>query len=172
MPLQKHLVVHLQEMYATERDYQNLLQGWSNKIQNSRLKSLVDEQIDGINQQMSNLKQCMSSLRSSPKDLPSAFVQALRREDRMTTTEMSDMTPQDTDAHIALTDVSFGQMEIGKYQGMVNMAKTLERQDVVDRLQQNLDSEQQDVRKMQRLLPSLLQESQQGAQPQARRKAA
>lgn len=48
-------------------------------------------------------------------------------------------------------------------QSMLAMANAINRKDIADLLQQNLNCEQQDVRQMQQLLPTLLSQSQQQA---------
>jgi len=48
MPLDKHLVVHPQEMLASERAYREYLDGWSGKVTNPQLRTAVQHQINDI----------------------------------------------------------------------------------------------------------------------------
>lgn len=160
MPLEKHLVVHLQEMLASERDYREYLDGWSDKVTNPQLKAAVQHQINDIQQEMDVLRRCMSVMGASPKEgLKSPLVQAFRQEDEETMREMPNATPADMDVHICLFDIKFGHSEVGVYQGMIDMAKALNRSDVVDLLQENFRSEQRDVQQMQNLLPTLINQA-------------
>jgi len=160
MPLEKHLVVHLQEMLASERDYREYLDGWSDKVTNPQLKAAVRHQINDIQQEMDILRRCMSSLGATPRDeLKSPLVQSFRQEDEVTTEAMPDATPADMDVHLCLSDIKFGHSEIGVYQGMIDMAKALNRWDLVDLLQENFRSEQRDIQQMQNLLPTLINQA-------------
>jgi ferritin-like metal-binding protein YciE len=162
MPLEKHLVVHLQEMHMTERDFRDYLQEKVNQIQNQQLRSMVNKQIDGIGMEMNNLEQCLDMMGAQPKaDGKSPIVQAFRQEDEMTMKEMPNMTSEDMDAHLAITDAGFGEMEEGIYQSMILMAQTLGKDGVASKLKQTMDHEVQDLEKMQNFLPTLIEQSQQ-----------
>lgn len=164
MPLEKHLVVHLQEMYSTERDYCDFLKLKATHIKDQQLKSMVNQQIRDIGLEMDNLANCLSTFGAFPNNqLSSPLVQALQQEDQLTHQEIPNMSPADMDVHVAITDLSVGQMEIGLYQGMCNMALVLKQQEIADLLQQNLSHEQQDTQKVQQLLPNLINMSQQGS---------
>ena len=160
MPLDRHLVVHLHEMYATERDFRDYLNSWSEKVSNPQLKTAVQHQINDIQQEMDILRRCISMMGASPKEeLKSQMVQAFRQEYHTMMHEMPNATLSDMDVHLALLDVTFGHAELGAYQGMIDMAKVLNRKDIVDLLQQNFRSEQRDVQQMQNLLPTLIHQS-------------
>ena len=157
MPLEKHLVVHLQEMLATERDYRDYLDTWSNRVENPQLKTAVQHQVNDIQEEMDILRRCMTMLGATPREgLASPLVQAFRQEDDETMREMPDATLADMDVYLCLSDIKFGHSEIGAYQGMIDMAKALNRQDIVDLLQENFRGEQRDVQQMQNLLPTLI----------------
>lgn len=162
MPLDKHLVVHLQEMYSTERDYRDFLTDWSGQLQDHQLRTAVQEQINGIARELGNLQECLSAFGSFPKEeARSPIVQALRQEDRAAEQAMPNMTPADKDVHVAISDISFGHLEIGKYEGMLDMARALNRREVIDKLQENLSHEREDVDNMRNLLPHLIATSNQ-----------
>lgn len=164
MPLDTHLVVHLQEMYATERDYGDFLTAKSDRVSNTHLKTMINHQVDEINGQMANLQRAMSELNASPQDnLKSPIVRALQLEDTQTMQSMPNMTPADMDVHLAVTDISFGQMEIGIYTSMIAMADALGKKNVSSILQQNLQQEQDGVQQAQSLLHDLLGSQQQRA---------
>ncbi|MHB0935888.1 MAG: DUF892 family protein [Armatimonadota bacterium] len=157
MPLEKHLVVHLQETLATERDYRDYLAGWSDQVSNAQLKSAVQHQINDIQQEMDVLRRCVGMLGATPKEeMKSPLVAAFRQDDQETMQEMPDATPADMDVHLCIADIKFGHSEIGAYQAMIDMAKAINRTDVVDLLQDNFRSEQRDVQQMQNLLPTLI----------------
>lgn len=162
MLLDRHLVVHLQGMYASEREYREYLLHWTDRLRDQQLKSVVNKQAQGIEQELLNLNQALLNLGAFPQDrLHSPAVQALRQDDQMMMQTVPGMSPADFDIHVAMTDIAFGAMEIGKYQGMLAMAKALNQPDVAQLLQQNLDHEEGDLQQMQALLPALLNESQQ-----------
>jgi len=157
MPLEKHLVVHLQEMLATERDYRDYLAGWSDKVTNAQLKSTVQSQINDIRQEMDILRRCMGMLGATPQEgMRSPLVAAFRQEDQATMQAMPDATPADMDVHLCINDIKFGHSELGEYQSVIDMATALDRSDVAGLLQDNFRSEQRDVQQMQNLLPTLI----------------
>jgi ferritin-like metal-binding protein YciE len=161
MPLDQHLMVHMQEIYADARNYRNLLNGWSDQLRNQQLRTMIAQQIHEIGDQLDNLRQCLLIMGSAPDEaMLSPVVDALQREDQITHRAIPNMSPADMDVHVAMTDISFGQMEIGAYQGMVDMARELGQQDVATMLQHNLEEEQDDIWQMQQLLPELIRESQ------------
>ncbi len=156
MPLEKHLVVHLQEMVATEEGFRGYLMDWSDQVSDVQLKDAISSEIDDIQAQVANLRVCLDALDAQPiQGLTSPFVAALKREDEMTMQEMPMSQGQDLDIHLALSDIAFGHMEVGMYQGMIAMAQALGKEEVVDLLKTNLRHEHDDLRQMQSLLPSL-----------------
>ncbi|MHB0934942.1 MAG: DUF892 family protein [Armatimonadota bacterium] len=162
MPLAKHLIIHLQEMYSTQHAYRAYLQGWSEQLRDQQLRAGVREQITGIGTELDQLRQALSRMDASPlEEHVSPLVQALRQEDEATKRAMPEMTPADTDVHVAMTDIGVGHLEIGMYQGILVMAKELGNQDIATIVKDLIEHEQQDLRAMQELLPALVRESQQ-----------
>ena len=165
MPLNQHLVVHLQEMFVTEQGFCSYLQGWSEQVNNAQLKAVIAREIDDIPRQLDNLRQCLDALGAEvQEDLSSPFVAALKREDEITMQEMPMNEAQDKDIHLALSDIAFSHMEVGMYQGMIAMAQALGQDEVVDLLKSNLRHEHDDLREIQALLPALTGQSSGGQQ--------
>lgn len=163
MPLDKHLVVHLQEMYAAEDGFCTYLQGWTEKVGNAQLKDAITHEIDDIQVEMDNLRQCLDAFGVTVQtDLTSPFVAALKREDEITMQEMT-MDAADSDIHLALSDIAFGHMEVGMYQGMIAIAQALGKDQVVDLLKTNLTHEHDDLRALQSILPVLTGQSSGGS---------
>lgn len=157
MPIDQHLILHLKEMYSTERDYCDYLKEKTNQVRHPQLKSAVNDEVEEIGRQLDNLRQALNTFGVFPdEELKSPAVEALWLEDKQTMQALPNMNPMDMDAHLAITDISFGHSEIGKYQGMLNLAKVLNRNDVVNLLQDNLNSEQQDLEKMQHILSEII----------------
>jgi ferritin-like metal-binding protein YciE len=163
MPLDRHFIVHLQEMYATEHDFCDYLNSWVNKIDNSQLKTAVTNEVQDINQQLNNLQQCLSQFNEFPeRGLKSPLVQAFQQEDTVTMQHLPQSTAADMDVHLAMTDLTFGQAEIGIYEGLIDMAQALNCSDAINLLQDNLQHEQQDVQQIRNLLPTLINQSSSG----------
>jgi ferritin-like metal-binding protein YciE len=156
MALEQHLVVHLQHMFVNERDYQMYLCDWAGRVKDQQLKAAVNTEIQGINQEMDNLKRCLDELGAPLNDdMTSPLVKALRLDDDATMDAMPDATPLDMDTHLAMTDISFGSAEIGTYQSMLTLAKMGKHAGVAHILEETLQHEEEDLQKMQSLLCSL-----------------
>jgi ferritin-like metal-binding protein YciE len=163
MPLDQHLVVHIQEMVATEQGFCDYLLGWTDQVSNVQLKDAITHEIDDIQTQVANLRECLTALGAEPvQGLTSPFVMALQREDELTMQEMPKADTWDMDIHLALSDITFGHLEVGMYQGMIAMAQALGKDDVVDILKTNLRCEHDDLRQIQNLLPTLTSASSSG----------
>ena len=81
MALDKHLLVHLQHMYVTERDYQMYLCDCAGKARDQQLKSTLSSQIHSTGTEMEALRECLAALGSSPnEDIVSPLVMGLRQE--------------------------------------------------------------------------------------------
>jgi ferritin-like metal-binding protein YciE len=161
MPLQQQLIVHLQEVYALECDYQNYLRTWNDRVRDQEFRFAIDGQIDSLGWEAKNIQQCLHALGSVPDGQPAShIVQGLRQEDEALIHNMPAMTPADSDLFLAMTESGMGQFEIGLYQGMLSIAKTLNQLPIVDLLQKNLEHQEREVRKVQELLPELVKESQ------------
>ncbi|MHB9026511.1 MAG: DUF892 family protein [Armatimonadota bacterium] len=164
MPLDRHLIVHLQEIYTTERDFRDYLAGRADAIRDQQLKAAIQQEIDDIGNEIGNLQQCLSIFGLSPsEDSSSPFVDAIKSSDRQAMQEIPNHTAGDMDAHLLLTDLSFGHMEVGMYQGMLSMAQALNQVEVADLLRENLEHEQRDVQEMEDMLAAIVSLSRQQA---------
>ncbi len=161
MALKEHLIVHLQEQFATEKGKAQYLGEWSARISDSQLKSVVQGEIADIAWELDGLKQCLAVFGEFPQDLPSPFVMAFRQEDQVTQQTLSHELPADLDVHLALNELGFGNLEIGFCQGMLNMAQALNEQEVVNQLQQIIAREQHGLNTVRSLLPRLITQSSQ-----------
>jgi len=164
MPLDRHLVVHLQEMFSTEKDYRDYMMAKSSQVQDNQLKSVVSDEIKGIGTELNNLEQCLAFFNEFPKqDLHSPLVSAIQQEDAFTMQAMPSATKADMDMHLVINDITMGNWEIGIYQTLLDMAKALNQRDVINLLQENLSHEKEDLQKMQAILPNFIKQSQQKA---------
>lgn len=162
MSLERHLVVHLQQMYVTERDYQIYLCDQSGKVTDQQLKTAINSEVNGAKKELDSLKKCLDILgQPLTEDLVSPLVQAIRQEDMTSMENMPHAAPIDVDVHIAMTDISFGSWEIGTYQGMVTMARVLNRQDLIGILEEILHNEDDDLQKMASIMTDLINISRQ-----------
>ena len=162
MPLDRHLIVHLQEVYATETNYRDYLASRADDIRDQQLKSAIRQQIDDIGDEIGNLQQCLSIFGLTPgENLTSPLVEAIKASDAQTMQEIPNHTAGDMDAHLLLTDLSFGHLEVGMYQGMLSMAQALNQKEVADLLKQNLEHEQRDIEEMEDLLSDIVSLSRQ-----------
>lgn len=162
MSLAKHLATHLQQMYVAERDYQMYLCDWSGKIRDQQLKTAFSQQVQGIGTELTNLKHCLDTLGEPLRDdFTSPLVAALREEDQETMQLMPNASPLDMDVHAAMTDVTFGNTEIGMYQGMLTMARVLKQKEIVHLLEDTLQHEENDMQQVTGILNQLIDISQQ-----------
>jgi ferritin-like metal-binding protein YciE len=156
MPLDQHLVSHLQELYATEASFCGYLDRWVERISNAQLKSMVAEEISGIQDELGNLKTALNVLDAAPMaDVGSPLVDAFRQEDTQIMQAMPSALPVDMDVHLVLSEIAFDHLEIGLYQGAIALAKEIGQDRVVDLLKTNLESEHDDLKELQQLLPRL-----------------
>lgn len=156
MALQAHLISHLKEMYATERDYCAYLCGWTDNITNPQLKTVLLSEVQDITQQMNNLQQCLAVFGDFPQTIDSPLISAFKQEDQFCAQQVPQGKAADMDVHLAITDITVGGAEIGLYQSMIAMARALNQPEVVTLLQDNLKQEKDGLLTMQHLLPDLV----------------
>ncbi|HOS42536.1 MAG TPA: DUF892 family protein, partial [Armatimonadota bacterium] len=146
MPLDRHLVVQLQEMVATEEGWRDYLMAWSDQVSDARLQDAIAHEIGAIQARVANLRVCLDALDAEPiQGLTSPFVAARKREDELTMREMPMARGQDRDIHLTLAAIAFGHLEVGRYQGMIALARALGKDEVAELLKTNLRREHDDL---------------------------
>ena len=159
MSLTHHLIVHLQQMHATEREYRQYLADWQPRVQNRRLHATMQIEMHDIDGELQRLQECLQHLgQSVDMTKRSPKVRVLRELDEDASHGTSDATPLDVDAHLAMTDINFGTSELGIYRDMLTMARAVNHPELIALLNESVQREEGDIQRMQDVLAHLIEE--------------
>ncbi len=159
MSLTHHLVVHLQQMHATEREYRQYLAEWLPRVQDQQLHSAIQAGMQSIEGEIQRLQHCLHALgQSVAMAKHSPKVRVLRELDEDTAHGTAEATPLDRDVHLAMTDINFGTAEIGVYRDMLTMARTVNHPELIAILNESVQQEEADLQRMQGVLAHLIEE--------------
>ena len=155
MTTRDHLVYHMQEQYAFERDYLPLLNEMEHSGTDEQLRQLLREERDGLRNEMETLDRGLSLLgarfRAERSPLVPGFKEAIERfKHRL------NPSPDHRDIESALEVLRVSLMAVAEYQGDAELARAIGEQDVALLLEENLHSRTESLETLQAFIPQLI----------------
>lgn len=155
MTTRDHLIYHLQEQYAFQRDFLPLLNEMEHGGSDEHLRLLLHEEHEGLRNEMETLDRGLSLLGARFKQESNAVVPALRETTERFKHRMNP-TPEHRDIHAALEVMKVSLMSVAEYQGDAEMARAIGEQDVALLLEENLHRQTQGLERLQAFIPQLI----------------
>jgi ferritin-like metal-binding protein YciE len=132
-----------------EHDVLDALGKLEEKAQSPQLKQLFAHHADETRTQISNLEQSFSALGVEPNEKPCPTMEAHEKEGRTNLAIASDNL---VDAVALSSAAETEHYEIAVYESLIRQAEALGKQDIVGRLQENLQQEQHTLEEVTRAM--------------------
>ncbi len=152
----QELFVHnLSEIYDAEHQFIEGQQEMAQQASDQDLKSAIEEHIGQTEQHARNLEGVFKQLGQEPQRATNEVAQGLVSSAQQLMQQTQDENLRDCAINAAVIKVE--HFEMGSYRGLVSAAQQMGQDEIVNRLQQNLQQEEQTAQTAEQSAPQLLQ---------------
>jgi ferritin-like metal-binding protein YciE len=156
--LNEKFIHELGDIYDAEHRFLEAQQQMLTQASNSTVKTLLQEHIQQTEQQIQNLEQIYTTLGEKPKRVKCDAAAGLVSEGQKTMKEASG-NPAILDCVIAGAQAKVEHYEVASYRGLIEGARIMGQDQVLQLLQQNLQQEEQTAQRVEKSTPQLLQQA-------------
>jgi ferritin-like metal-binding protein YciE len=156
--LNQKFIHDLGAIYDAEHQFLEAQQQMVQQAQNSTVKTLLQEHITQTEQQIQNLEQVYSTLGEEPKRIKCQAAAGLVADGQKFMKEASD-NPAILDTVMAGAQAKVEHFEMACYRGLVEGARLMGQDEILQLLQQNLQQEEQTAQRVEKSMPQLLQQA-------------
>jgi ferritin-like metal-binding protein YciE len=152
----QELFVHnLSEIYDAEHQFIEGQQEMAQQASDQDLKSAIEEHIGQTEQHARNLEGVFKQLGQEPQRATNEVAQGLVSSAQQLMQQTQDENLRDCAINAAVIKVE--HFEMGSYRSLITAAQQMGQDDIVNRLQQNLQQEEQTAQTAEQSAPQLLQ---------------
>lgn len=162
MTTRDHLVHHLQELYAFERDFLPWLAEAQHQCSNDRLRYLLLHERENMRSDMESLDRALNLLSARYKQERDAVVPGLKEASARFRRQMTSSREQ-WNIHLALVAIKVAHLLQGTFVGDVEMARAIGEQDVAKLLEETSQRQQDGLATLEAFLPQLIAEVNSGS---------
>lgn len=156
--LNEKFIHDLGDIYDAEHRFLEAQQEMLQQANNPTVKTLLQEHIGQTQQQIKNLEQAYSILGEKPKRVKCDAAAGLVSEGQKGMKEASS-NPAVLDCVIAGAAAKVEHYEVASYRGLIEGARIMGQDQVLQLLQQNLQQEEQTAQRVEQSTPQLLQQA-------------
>jgi ferritin-like metal-binding protein YciE len=156
--LNEKFIHELGDIYDAEHRFLEAQQEMLSQANNPTVKTMLQEHIEQTEQQIKNLEQAYSTLGEKPKRVKCDAAAGLVSEGQKTMKEAAG-NPAILDCVIAGAAAKVEHYEIASYRGLIEGARIMGQDQVLQLLQQNLQQEEQTAKRVEQNVPQLLQQA-------------
>lgn len=154
--LNEKFIHELGDIYDAEHRFLEAQQEMLSQANNPTVKTLLQEHIGQTEQQIKNLEQAYSILGEKPKRVKCDAAAGLVSEGQKTMKEAAN-NPAILDCVIAGAAAKVEHYEVASYRGLIEGARIMGQDQILQLLQQNLQQEEQTAQRVEQSTPQLLQ---------------
>ena len=155
MTTRDHLVHHLQELYAFERDFLPWLAEAQHQSTSDRLRYLLLHERENMRSDLESLERALNLLSARYKQERNAVVPGLKEASARFQRQMAPSREQ-WDIHLALETIKVAYMLQGTFVGEIEMARAIGEQDVAKLLEETQQRQQDGLDTLEAFLPQLI----------------
>lgn len=156
--LNEKFIHELGDIYDAEHRFLEAQQQMLQQANNSTVKKLLEEHIEQTEQQIQNLEQAYSVLGEKPKRIKCDAAAGLVSEGQKTMKEAAN-NPAILDCVIAGAQAKVEHYEVASYRGLIEGARVMGQDEVLQLLEQNLQQEEQTAQRVEKSVPQLLKQA-------------
>lgn len=156
--LNEKFIHELGDIYDAEHRFLEAQQEMLSQANNSTVKTMLQEHIEQTEQQIKNLEQAYSVLGEKPKRVKCDAAAGLVSEGQKTMKEAAG-NPAILDCVIAGAAAKVEHYEVASYRGLIEGARIMGQDQVLQLLQKNLQQEEQTAKRVEQNVPQLLQQA-------------
>jgi ferritin-like metal-binding protein YciE len=147
-------------LYVEEKLAQEVLPKLINEVQHDEFRTALESHLEETRGHIENVEQVFSTLGESPKAEECIGFEGLKQEKEELTGKVSEMLVDAVNAGAAARTEHY---EIAAYSGLIEKARALGEQDVVNLLDENLKQEKEALRQVESVEKTLRDEIKSGA---------
>ena len=147
-------------LYVEEKLAQEVLPKLINEVQHDEFRTALENHLEETRGHIENVEQVFSTLGESPKAEECIGFEGLKQEKEELTGKVSEMLVDAVNAGAAARTEHY---EIAAYSGLIEKARALGEQDVVNLLDENLKQEKEALRQVESVEKTLRDEIKSGA---------
>jgi len=156
--LEEKMIHELGDIYDAEHQFLEAQQQMIGKANSNTVKMLLQEHIQQTEQQIQNLEQVYQAMGQQPKRVKCQGAAGIVSEGQKLLQEVSG-NPQLIDLAIAGAQSKVEHYEVASYRGLIEGARQMGQNEVVQLLQQNLQQEEQTAQRVEQSTPQLIQQA-------------
>ena len=156
--LNEKFIHDLGDIYDAEHRFLEAQQQMVQQAKNPTVKTLLQEHITQTEQQIQNLEQVYSTLGEKPKRIKCDAATGLVSEGQKLMKETSG-NPALLDVAMTGAQAKVEHYEVACYRGLIEGARIMGQDQVLQLLQQNLQQEEQTAKRVEQSIPQLLQQA-------------